>query len=280
MNADVPDTSKRMQMPFSFGRQRNTTASPHHVVRPGGTDTYILEYALDGRGFLNGGAESLPILPGELLLFRPGVPQDYGMDVKTGIWEHIWVCFHPRPDWRPILDWPDVIPGVGRLVPETEEMRERILRTFLRALSAAHGPLLRHNEFAQAALEELLLWCDTINPRSQANCLDGRIQSVLEYLCEHFRYPASIAELAKRCNLSESRFSHLFREQVGMPPIQFLEHYRIRRAREMLLMTRKPVNAVAREVGYDNPLYFSRIFRKHAGESPRALRKRAMDARG
>lgn len=265
---------KPAQIPFTFGRERNTATSPHHVLRPYGTDTWILEYTFEGRGFICVNGRRQPICPGELLLFRAGVRQDYGMDRAVGLWDHIWTCFHPRPNIMPLLDWPEMAPGVFRLVPEHDEMRQRIAELFVKALHAAHGPLVRGMEFAYVALEELFLWCDTINPRSESPCFDARIQDALEYICNHFMRVISIGELARRCNLSESRFSHLFCEQVGTPPIQYLEKYRMRRAREMLLMTRKPVNVIAREIGYDNALYFSRIFRRHVGESPRTLRKR------
>ena len=79
--------------------------------------------------------------------------------------------------------------------------------------------------------------------------------------------------LAIAAGLSVSRLSHLFHAQVGVTPMQYLERLRIQHARELLLMSGRSVSEVAYAVGFENPLYFSRVFRRHAATSPRAFRK-------
>ena len=86
---------------------------------------------------------------------------------------------------------------------------------------------------------------------------------------------ARITQLAQAARLSPSRLAHLFRQEMGIAPMQYLEQIRIQRAQELLLVTGNPIAQVAREVGFRDPFYFNRIFRKHCEVGPRAFRKGA-----
>ena len=81
--------------------------------------------------------------------------------------------------------------------------------------------------------------------------------------------------LADMAELSVSRLAHLFREQVGMTPQQFLEQQRLERARQLLELSGRSIGDIAGDVGFDNPFYFTLRFKKLTGLSPRDYRKRA-----
>ena len=68
--------------------------------------------------------------------------------------------------------------------------------------------------------------------------------------------------------MSESYFSHTFKQRMGVPPMQFLNRLRIEKAKEFLTANSMSVSTVARLVGYEDPLYFSRVFRKSTGIAP------------
>ena len=72
--------------------------------------------------------------------------------------------------------------------------------------------------------------------------------------------------------VSENYLSQIFRNELGVSPWDYLSRWRVQRARELLATTDKSITAVAAEVGFDDSVYFSRVFRKHAGESPQAYR--------
>ncbi len=85
-----------------------------------------------------------------------------------------------------------------------------------------------------------------------------------------------ILELARIAGLSASRLAHLFRDQVGMTPLQWLERHRVERARELLLMSGRPILEICAEAGMPNPTWFARCFARHAGMSPREFRRRGV----
>lgn len=78
-----------------------------------------------------------------------------------------------------------------------------------------------------------------------------------------------VDKMASLCNLSKSRFLHLFKEQKGISPMQYLIKLRIDKAKELMIHSSISIQDVANLVGYSDPLYFSRLFKKYNGCSPR-----------
>ena len=74
-------------------------------------------------------------------------------------------------------------------------------------------------------------------------------EAPMEFLCRHLAEPVSLEALAGHVNLSASRFSHLFREQAGVTPQQFLETQRLSRAKQLLELTPHAIKQIAHEVG-------------------------------
>lgn len=101
---------------------------------------------------------------------------------------------------------------------------------------------------------------------------DQRIQVALDLIHEEFAQPVDVARLAKATALSPSRFAHLFRDQVGAAPIEYLEGVRVREAQQLLMRTDLSIKEIACRVGYDDALYFSTRFRKRVGNTPSGWR--------
>lgn len=87
--------------------------------------------------------------------------------------------------------------------------------------------------------------------------------------------PWTLERLAEVAGLSRTTFATTFRTVVGMTPGDYLTRWRLSLART-LLAGKRPVKAVAREVGYASPAALSRAFSRHFGEPPRAVRRMAL----
>jgi transcriptional regulator GlxA family with amidase domain len=74
--------------------------------------------------------------------------------------------------------------------------------------------------------------------------------------------------------LSLRHFMRLFRAEVGMTPMQYLNRYRVEQAKDLLTTTDKSMEQIAGLVGASSQNYFSYMFRKLTGESPRTFRAR------
>lgn len=79
-------------------------------------------------------------------------------------------------------------------------------------------------------------------------------------------------DMANHAGLSKSHFSRIFRDQTGYSPVEYFIHLKVQKALSLLVLTKLPVQEIARMVGYADPYYFSRLFKKIVGVSPTASR--------
>jgi len=93
------------------------------------------------------------------------------------------------------------------------------------------------------------------------------------YFSEHYNEEISIEEYAQAHNMSTCWFIRNFKQYTGSTPMQYILALRIANAEALLRNTQYNITEVAAIVGYQNPLYFSRMFRKAKGLSPSEYRK-------
>jgi AraC family transcriptional regulator of arabinose operon len=102
--------------------------------------------------------------------------------------------------------------------------------------------------------------------------MDPRIKRALAQIDAQLHDQISVARLAADANLSPSRFAHLFRQQVGSSPAQYLRKRRMALALVLLDRTSLPVKEVMLHVGCNDPSHFARDFRRFHGFGPRERR--------
>ena len=245
--------------------------------RSRGTTNYLLILTVAGYGRFGHAGGDLQAGPGDAVLLKPGTRHDYGTAARPPrSWELLWVHFLPRPHWEAWLNWPEAAPGLRHLALGTETATRTRVEDALTAMHRyATGGLARRDDFALNALEAALLWCDAANPQTAAGDahLDPRIRRARTLLRERLGEPVPVPELARAVALSPSRLAHLFKEQTGQTPQQFVEQERIARAQQLLAFTSRSVAAIAEEVGFASPFYFAARFKKHTGLTPRDWRR-------
>lgn len=90
----------------------------------------------------------------------------------------------------------------------------------------------------------------------------------------HYRETFKLSDLASRCGLSLPHFMAQFKKRFGHPPLDYCIRLRVEEAKERLLRGPLSVSEIAKSVGYENPLYFSRVFSKITGLAPSVWRER------
>jgi AraC family transcriptional regulator of arabinose operon len=248
----------------------------YRVRRPGGSGNWLLTYTLDGAGLYRGTVSDLFARPGDIVLLGPDIPHDYSVP-EGGFWEFLWAHFQPRLDW---FGWWSLLvgeegPGLSHL--ESAGARERARRSFLRlhADALATGELSR--ELALNGLEEVLLLA--VREGAGGRPLDPRVRRVLDLISSDLAGDYDVASLASEVAVSPSRLAHLFKQEVGEPVMGAVIRLRLDQAARLLEHTVDDIGAIAREVGFGSPYYFSRRFRRHFGMSPRQYRASAGDVR-
>jgi len=106
-----------------------------------------------------------------------------------------------------------------------------------------------------------------------------RIGRSIAYMVEHLDEPLQIATLAAQASVSPSHYFALFKRQTGTAPIDYFIRLRMNHARELLDSTCSSVKEIAAAMGYDDPFYFSRVFKSVHQVAPAEYRKRNGQAR-
>ncbi|MBD0381490.1 helix-turn-helix transcriptional regulator [Paenibacillus sp. WST5] len=99
--------------------------------------------------------------------------------------------------------------------------------------------------------------------------LDGR---VIAYLMQHMEEDYDSGKLAAHMNLNYSYLSAAFKKLTGRSILEVHTRLRMNRAIELMRTSSMPVSELSERLGYKNPFYFSRVFKKTTGESPSAYR--------
>jgi AraC family transcriptional regulator of arabinose operon len=251
------------------GRQDSTRRI--FARRPNGTDDWLLVYTLAGRAYFRFPGGEFFARAHDVILIRPGIPHDYGLDEAHGHWKNIWTHFLPRPDCADWLQWPELAPGLMHLRLESP-VREKVRAELLNMDRLARSTHRRHEELAINALERALLLCEAINPRYAESHRDPRIRKAVDQLCGAPEAPMTLGILARHSGLSRSRLAELFQREMGVSPMEFLERRRLRRARDLVAYTSLNLTEIAGQCGFSSPFYLSLRFKKHFGASPSQYR--------
>lgn len=99
------------------------------------------------------------------------------------------------------------------------------------------------------------------------------MEQTIEHIRQHYMEPLTLESLAEQHGIKGKYFSHLFQKYTGIGPIHYLIEYRMKVAYELLVTTPFAVRDIARNVGYSDAYYFSRLFKKHYGMSPTSLKR-------
>jgi len=98
------------------------------------------------------------------------------------------------------------------------------------------------------------------------------VKSAVAFIQQHHDEPLSRQEIADTIGVSKDYLGRIFQQELGLSPWEYLIRYRVLRAKELLRTTSYSVAEVATRVGFDTATYFSHIFRREVGCSPRAFR--------
>lgn len=270
---DFKDKSKPLIV-GSCGTYRLSSLPKLPTYRPRGRVDFQIIYIASGRAYFHFGSpeNETVVTAGNIVLFRPKELQKYeyyGID-KTEVY---WVHF-TGSDVKNILrkyGFPDDkrIFAVG-----TSLEYERVFKRIILELQRCQDD---YEEMLALLLRYLLIIFRrelVKEHKSRNEYLDQEMEAAVSYLNENYNREINIETYAASRGMSVSWFIRNFKKYAGTTPMQFVTSIRITNAQMLLETTNYAVNEISRIVGYDNPLYFSRLFRKQKGCAPSQYRKK------
>ena len=262
--ARVPPGSRYPPVPhpegYSFTWTRGRVLQEFQVV-----------YLSGGRGeFESQRAGRRRVGAGDVLLLFPGEWHRYRPAAAAG-WDESWIGFdgaHAQQIMTHFFDAAAPVVHVGH----SEELLGLMRSVGDRARIGQPG---QAQLMAARTLEVLALVRSlALRARGAVHPAESRMQKARLLLLERAREPIDLTRLAREVGMSYSRFRHAFQKSAGLSPRQYQLQIRINHAKTLLADTDLSIADVAEQVGFSSIFYFSRLFRRKAGTTPRAFRTR------
>ncbi len=239
------------------------------TFRPQGRVDYHILYVKQGICRIEGD-DTRDVPAGSIILFRPGETQKYCFlaEEQSICWYVHFTGSGCEELLAQLLPPDQQMMDIGRSTG-CEMAMERMVQEYV-----LHRPFYR--QACAAHLYQLLVLIGRkmqYDSKTGAPYPDKRIERICCLIHQDYRQNTSLETYAAQCCLSPSRFAHLFKQNVGVSPMEYRNRLRIERAKDLLLDTDLPIQSVADLVGFADHSYFSRVFTAQAGSSPSQYRK-------
>ena len=245
-------------------------ASRHFVHRAEGIDKEVLIACLEGEGELTLGKDSFAVQPGDIVWLPASLSHSYSSR-RTNPWTILWVHFTgtEMASWRHLI-FQDPSSSICSIL--AEQIGDLHLDRIHAILEKGYA--LQNLIEAATALRFSLCTLSRLRDRPGATPpTRARVLATIAKLRDHSTHLHRLDELAAQAGVSISHYSTLFKKECGFSPIDFLRHQRIQHAAQLLVTSATTLAEISAMVGFEDPYYFSRSFRKIMGTSPRAYRK-------
>lgn len=261
----LPDLSIMNALLYPIFISRWKATSTHYTKRSG-WENYQLLYTHSGAGILNMDNHVYYLQPHTLCLIDCRTYHYYFATDENG-WEYSFIHFSGTT--------------AAFLYQETAEkgnvfvnLKNTDIQRKYDALSrlAAENPSDFDLRFHQL-LTSLLVDLACANPEQPKNVIPAWLSIIQSYIIENYNKDWCIKDLARRSCLSESRFSHVFKEYIGSSPIEYRDHLRIEHAKEYLRNTDLSVEEIGEMTGFGTIPGFYSAFSRRTGLTPGKYRK-------
>lgn len=240
-----------------------------YEVGPIVRNRYLIHHVVSGRGYYTVGEKTYVVNTGDTFIIYPGAVVSYCADEEYP-WEYYWVGFGGG-DVKTLISQTDFTPEAPVIsLHHSEELKEILLKIY----HCSGNELSNHvamTGYLYLFLSVLIKYASA-KPKNIDISVDY-IRQAVDFISENYEKPISVIDIAERLRISRSHLYRIFMKHMSQSPKSYLENYRIKQACILLKQTSMTVSQVAGSVGYEDQLYFSKVFHKQMKLSPRAYRK-------
>ena len=226
---------------------------------------YAVVYLTHGSGmFTTGDTEARSVRAGDVLVLFPGIWHNYCPDAETG-WTERWVLFNGAfaDQWcaHELFTPEEPVLHVG--------VHSELIERFDRMLEIARNYPPYGNQIQSGITMELLGMLLKLHQKRSPQFTERTrlVQNALDIIAKNWNRKIDFERMTAKLGISHRQFRRLFQQVTGLAPQQYLIHLRLNEAKRLLGTL--PVAEVAARVGFDDPYYFSRLFKAKVGVTPK-----------
>jgi AraC-like DNA-binding protein len=242
-----------------------------HSYGPAVRDHYLIHYVLDGNGTFRTGETTYHLGPAQGFLICPGQVTYYEADRDTP-WEYAWVGFHgARAQHYLRLAGLDQAHPIFRAI--NHEAMSSLFRRMVEACALSRSRDVRLRGYLYEFLSYLIEAAPTALDTGDRSRAESYVQKAVEYIQLNYSERLTVSQIARHIGLDRSYLCSLFKQILDSSPQDFIIRFRIGKARELMEDPRLTISDIARSVGYEHPLTFSKTFHRVVGMSPSDYRR-------
>ena len=272
--APIKDKSRPLIV-TSCGTYRLKTVKRLPTWRPKGRLDYQLLYIVSGKGHFYFHGEDRVVYAGRMVLIQPRQEQRYeyfGEDKPEVYWVHF-----TGSDVKNILRSYNIPMDDPIFYSGASSTYSYLFKEMIHELQTSKTG---YEDLLTMYLRQIFLLVQRTRQEERptvSTYIQEEMEFARRYFNEHYNEPISIQEYAESRNMSVCYFQRNFKQIVKHTPMQYLLTIRVNNAASLLETTDYSMAEIAAIVGYEDPLYFSRLFRKIKGVSPRDYRNLVKD---
>ncbi len=233
----------------------------------------VLIYCIDGAGWYRVDGKTIPVAANHFFILPAGKPHAYGADEQSP-WTIYWVHFsgaHAGIYAAGAQQPQEVKPDRHSRINYRNQIFEEMFNTLNGGVS------LESLRYVSSLLHYYLAsmrYISTYRHADDSLESEGVVAAAIHYMEEHLEKRMTLAEIAAYTGYSPSHFSALFRARTGESPLVCFNRLKIEASCRMLRETGMRINQICHKVGIADCYYFSRLFRRITGCSPRQYRQK------
>lgn len=250
-------------------------AENHYIVRESGCGEYILIYCTKGEGWFILNDKKYIVPENHFFILPAEIPHQYGSNGDNP-WYIYWVHFKGKKS--KIIS--DQLQGVLPIEKRDDSRVNDRIALFDELLNTMESEISESTvNYVNLSFNHLISSFLYLSTYRKAKYSKQKAENTFFIsLATHFMYEnienrLTLRELASHFGYSESYFYRLFFKETQYAPITYFIHLKVERACQLLRSSNLKINQIALKLAFDDPYYFSRIFKKIMGMSPKAYRQ-------
>lgn len=246
-------------------------ANHHYRFRKKGAKEYIFIYCTKGKGEITIENKRTSINPNHFFIIPKNTRHEYKAD-DANPWSIYWFHFNGSFGTEIYNRYSKTDPNNYNNIPFSKSIIDQFDKIFD---LFNNNYLLNHIEYANLLSLNFISSFVYYDLQSISNTpqSDSLIDSVKNFLLNNTDKNFTLDEIASKFNYSKSYLHSKFKIKTGYSVLVFFKLKKIQKACEFLSYTDLSIKEISYKTGFDDPLYFSRIFKKYMGKSPRNYKK-------
>ncbi|QHW36268.1 AraC family transcriptional regulator [Staphylococcus ursi] len=235
------------------------------AVRP----NFIIHFIVSGKGYYQFDGQTYQLSQNQGFVIFPDKLTTYWADEEDP-WHYVWIGFTGTKSHQYMTEV-----GVSLEYPIIKLTHMNQFQRLINTILNRQDEVMTHFYFQSVlnqVFHDMRVHRDDPLHQIENKKYSQYTHQVLHYIENHYTHPFTVTDMAKDLFVNRCYLSRVFKEETGMTLKDYMNHFRITRARDLLIITNYSYTDIAQQLGYESYNSFYKMFRKITGETPSVYR--------